>query len=95
MDVCIHCDEEVDEYAHEFANGPKAHPECFVRMFAGGVNHQRGTCICQGGPNEPDEPNLTVRQAAIAAAYYLYARAEAGLPPVAPNPTQEMKPWLN
>lgn len=43
------------------------HRECSLRMSLGGANHQRGTCSCQGGPDPPDPPGLTRREAARAA----------------------------
>lgn len=46
------------------------HRECAVRMIVGGVNHQAGTCSCCGGDRQPDPPNLTTREAAIAALAY-------------------------
>jgi hypothetical protein len=48
------------------------HHACFLRTFVGGVNHQRGTCFCCGGTDDPDPPGLTMRQAAeLAAKEYL------------------------
>lgn len=44
------------------------HRACFLRTFVGGVNHQRGTCFCCGGTDDPDPPGLTIRQAAELAA---------------------------
>jgi hypothetical protein len=46
------------------------HDECFTRMVVGGLNHLRGACTCHGGSETPDPPNLTKREAAIAAAAF-------------------------
>jgi hypothetical protein len=40
------------------------HYDCHLRGIVGGVNHQRGLCICCGGTEPPDPPELTRRQAA-------------------------------
>lgn len=46
------------------------HLECHVRSIAGSVAHQQKRCSCYGGTGE-DDPALTKRQAAEAAAKYL------------------------
>lgn len=53
-------------------NGEQVHHECGFRSAMGGANHQRRTCPCFGGTDEPDPPGLTPRDAARAAlaAYY-------------------------
>lgn len=43
------------------------HYECHCRQIFGGVNHQRGKCICCGGKEPPDPPGMTKREAARAA----------------------------
>jgi len=43
------------------------HYECHIRMVVGGLNHLRGTCVCCGGEDPPDPPEMTRRQAALAA----------------------------
>ena len=53
--------------------GVTEHWECGLRSVAGGLNHQMGTCTCCGGTEPPDPPNMTARQAALAAVGY-YAR---------------------
>jgi hypothetical protein len=71
MSLCPHCDEPVE-------NGPiiphlsddgwapqRWHWECFMRGIVGGLNHQRGLCICCGGSLPPDPPEMTPREAAI------------------------------
>lgn len=73
--VCLFCSEPVtDEHIAELAPGPLSardiHRECAMRAVIGGVNHQRGTCHCHGGPDDPDPPGLSAREAAIAAAYF-------------------------
>ena len=42
------------------------HLECMIRMTVGSLGHLRKTCSCYGG-NEEDPPNMTKREAAIAA----------------------------
>lgn len=44
------------------------HRECFLRAIFGSVGHQRGLCICNGGPGVMDDPpGMTAREAARAA----------------------------
>ena len=42
------------------------HLECMIRSAVGSLGHLRRTCSCFGGEEE-DPPNMTKRQAAIAA----------------------------
>jgi hypothetical protein len=42
------------------------HRECFLRSVFGSVGHQRKKCSCFGGTEE-DPPEMTKREAAIAA----------------------------
>lgn len=50
---------------------PRAwHRECAVRQVIGGVNHLRGRCTCCGGTEPPDPPDMTRREAALAACTY-------------------------
>jgi len=49
------------------------HRECRTRMIMGGLNHLMGRCTCSGGTEPPDPPELTPRQAALAACNYLAA----------------------
>lgn len=44
------------------------HFECELRSIFGGLNHQRGRCICCGGSEPPDPPELSRREAARQAA---------------------------
>ena len=46
------------------------HRDCVIRLIVGGVNHQRGLCLCCGGDQPPDPPSLTEREAATVAAKY-------------------------
>jgi hypothetical protein len=67
---CIWCYELILD--HEtgviYSNGPAVHKECFFRQSFGSVGHQRGLCICNGGPGTMDDPpDMTKRQAARAA----------------------------
>ena len=50
------------------------HRECRVRSVLGGVNHLQGRCTCCGGTEPPDPPELTRRQAAIAAFELVFSR---------------------
>ncbi len=78
--MCLHCGEPFDnprEVALPVNDGSAyMHEACLLRLVAGGVNHQRGTCLCCGGPDEPDPPSLTRREAALVALkfYRLAAR---------------------
>lgn len=47
------------------------HRECFLRRIVGSVGHQQGTCSCYGGQEE-DPPEMTKRQAALAATKLFY-----------------------
>jgi hypothetical protein len=46
------------------------HWECAARSLIGGLNHLQGRCTCCGGTEDPDPPNMTRRQAAVAAVTY-------------------------
>lgn len=73
---CLFCGEplvyEEPEDEHE-DDGPLAdaanalHRECRIRMQVGSVGHQNRRCSCFGGADE-DPPDMTLRQAAQAAA---------------------------
>lgn len=76
---CSRCDEVIQ--AHDDGvivpvfDGKKSdeevlHYECWFRTIVGGLNHQLGLCTCCGGALPPDPPELTPRQAAIAAYQY-------------------------
>ena len=52
------------------------HVECAIRSVVGGLNHQRGQCICCGGRLPPDPPDLPKRVAARIAAAYAERTAE-------------------
>jgi hypothetical protein len=43
------------------------HYECHLRRVIGGLNHLKGRCICCGGTEPPDPPELSKREAAKAA----------------------------
>ena len=47
------------------------HRECFLRRIVGSVGHQQGTCSCYGGQEE-DPPEMTKREAALAATKLFY-----------------------
>lgn len=67
---CLHCGEPIIDGDPIVPNaGEPLHNVCFTRMLVGSVGHQRKRCSCFGGTEE-DPPNLTKRQAAIAAAYF-------------------------
>lgn len=75
---CAWCDEPIE--AHDagmliphLGEGLRAwHYECNLRHIVGGVNHLRGTCTCYGG-TAPDDPEMTRREAALAASIYWQA----------------------
>lgn len=48
------------------------HRECRVRSVLGGVNHLQGRCTCCGGTEPPDPPELTRREAALAAFRHVF-----------------------
>lgn len=69
---CVWCNEKIEKDDLGFMRtfGQVVHLECDVRAIIGGVNHQKGACTCCGGTEEPDPPNLTVRQTAKMAMDY-------------------------
>ncbi len=78
MTDCPHCDESVQlgsiylavpipHVGKEEISLRYYHYECHIRMIVGGLNHLKGTCICCGGKDPPDPPEMTKRQAALAA----------------------------
>lgn len=79
--LCAHCGEPIAKddggcllpYIGE-PNEPSElayHHACFMRSTIGSVAHQQRRCFCFGGTGE-DDPALTTRQAAEAAATYFY-----------------------
>lgn len=62
---CNHCGEPLLE-GEGLGMNPTFHTECFTRLVVNSVGHQLGLCSCYGG-NQGDPPNLTIRQAAVAA----------------------------
>ncbi len=78
-DVCSYCGGEIEDpastprinvYDGEPMRREFCHRECVLRQTIGGLNHLRGTCQCKGGPDEPDPPEMSKREAAIAAVNY-------------------------
>jgi hypothetical protein len=64
--VCLHCGEifmQGDRGVTDM-QGQAMHLECQIRGIVGGVNHIRGTCLCCGGTDDPDPPNVSKREAA-------------------------------
>lgn len=57
-------------YMHEY------HYECYMRMIVGGLNHLKKTCKCAGGSDTPDPPEMTKRQAALAAFDYWWEKSK-------------------
>lgn len=75
---CRYCDEPI--LAGERVDRERIEPvhfECGARAILGGLNHMKGTCSCCGGPDDPDPPGLTVRQAARAAYRYWASLTQA------------------
>jgi hypothetical protein len=83
--TCLWCGESILPFErHEFrAHGgtpptmQPLHQECLLRMALGSVGHQKGTCSCHGGTEE-DPPEMTKRQAAVAAWVYAAEVIPAG-----------------
>ncbi len=87
---CLHCEELIAENdsgvlmwcvpmpPKEPAYRP-LHHECWVRMGVGSVGHLEKRCSCHGG-DEEDPPDMTKRQAAVAATnlFYSQMRQRAG-----------------
>lgn len=71
-ELCGYCEEEVRPgQCGVIRSGVVEHYECQLRRVIGGINHQRGTCRCCGGSDEPDPEWATWREGAlIAVAYY-------------------------
>lgn len=74
--ACAWCDERIEgdddgfliPYVSEGgARDLPWHYECRFRTIVGGLNHQRGHCVCCGGADPPDPPWLSRRTAAIVA----------------------------
>lgn len=78
--ICPHCDEAIDgvpRYVPDAAGARMAwHDACFRRLVIGGLNHLRGDCSCCGGSEPPDPPELSRRQAALAAVAYFESRRQ-------------------
>jgi hypothetical protein len=79
MDTCLRCEEEIEDLANAeritqvgqgWARLRWLHRECAQRSAIGGLNHLKGTCQCGGGTDDPDPPEMTKRQAALAAVEY-------------------------
>lgn len=76
---CLYCEEPIAEgdkgvvmpFTDESGTREvPEHRECFMRSIFGSLGHLTGTCSCYGGKNE-DPPDMTVRQAAKAAADFI------------------------
>jgi hypothetical protein len=68
---CERCGEPIDEGQQSedlvsFSGGRFGHyhRDCAMRMVIGGLNHLRGRCMCCGGDQPPDPPELSKREAA-------------------------------
>jgi hypothetical protein len=77
-ELCARCDEPIEpgddgvvvpHLDGEWSLKP-LHYECHLRGIIGGLNHLLGVCTCCGGSAPPDPPELTKRDAAIAAAVH-------------------------
>jgi hypothetical protein len=70
---CAHCGEPIVEGDQGVIRPPEwgwqgpEHKECDARHAIGGLNHVLGRCSCAGGSEPPDPPELTKREAALAA----------------------------
>lgn len=74
--TCMWCGEPIDAEHYEMPHIGDGtfnveqkpwHVECLTRSISGGLNHLLGRCSCCGGTEEPDPPEMTKREAAIAA----------------------------
>jgi len=72
--ICQYCGETIENNAMPMPHFDgkqfyinRYHYECYMRMIVGGTNHLNKTCKCFGGSDEPDPPEMTKRQAALAA----------------------------
>jgi hypothetical protein len=76
---CLWCDEPIETNDRGFIRmaGQVVHLECDLRAVIGGINHQKGICTCCGGTEEPDPPNLSIRQAAKMAMDYWLGQNES------------------
>lgn len=65
---CCWCNEEfvAEDQGLLIPQNSYYHKDCFLRSVLGSVGHQRKQCNCFGGSLE-DPPELTAREAAIAA----------------------------
>lgn len=71
--ICILCEEPIRPWEQKDHNHRQPiHIECGIRSVIGGINHQRGLCICCGGTEDPDPPNVSRRIAAVMAADYFW-----------------------
>lgn len=77
--TCLRCEEEIEDPSkaqrtmavdEEGSRPAWLHRECAQRNVIGGLNHLKGTCYCCGGTDYPDPPEMTKRQAALAAVEY-------------------------
>ena len=74
-EICQHCGEGIDPgddrpvpvVNAEGIFTAHRHWQCALRAITGGLNHLRGLCSCCGGTEPPDPPEMTLREAAIAA----------------------------
>jgi hypothetical protein len=72
MTCCPWCEEPIldgETLAPNYVQ--PTHYECGLRGALGSVGHQRKRCSCYGG-DEEDPPNMTRRQAAVAAALFFH-----------------------
>lgn len=86
--TCVHCGEVIEEGDDGWVmpGSPVEatfHRYCFLRSIIGSVAHQQKRCSCYGGVGE-DDPKLTPRQAAEAAAHE-YALGFLEHPPSKPK----------
>lgn len=83
-EACVWCEEPIGPEENGFlvlTVGPNGlsteqpiHPECHLRTLVGGANHQAGLCVCFGGELPSDSVDLSLREAAEAAAAFYMAR---------------------
>lgn len=67
--LCLHCSEPIMPWEMLPVAQGKFHRECLIRSISGSLAHQQQKCLCFGGTGE-DDPNLSIRENARAAARY-------------------------
>ncbi len=64
--MCPYCGEAMAESDDVVRSNSQQslHRECFVRLIAGSVGHQRRQCLCYGGAHNGEPEGVTKREGA-------------------------------